>query len=172
MNEIIYLNIFYLTSIAVVALVTYKSWLPYIRPDWFYIFNIYENGMNNFKEEKIFIPIRGRAESYEIDKSEYDKTDYRPYHNSQGVYCWNFIKGQAKPIEFVVARENIEGTLLFQAKKQAMDYIWFNGNNFGDFMQKYGIWIIGGIMVVLFFYMIGQNNKTIAIMQNFTMALR
>lgn len=167
-TAVIYLLTTLLFTIGGIALFFYKSWLDYFRPDWFYIYNIFDHDFFSYKEHKIFLPLQRKKDSYKFDKEEYSHKDCRPYVNSKGVYVWNFKRGLHKPVYFVNRSMNIDAKLISQAKTMSLDDIWFSGNNIQDFLKEYGLWIVIGLIVILFLYLINQNQQTTRILLNVT----
>lgn len=160
-----------LFSLLAVFIISYKSWLDFFRPDWFYIFNIYSKDMLTFKEHKFFLPFSGKSNSYVIGKSRYDCTEFKPYINSKGVYTWNFIDSNMLPISFKQSGL-IDGKLFAEAKKITLDNIWFGNNGIEDFIKTYGLIIISIVILVLFAYLITQNQQTTRLLLNVTSRLR
>lgn len=172
MNQLIAILIANLSLVGAIALFFYSTWLDFIRPDWFYIFRIYENGMLNYREHKLFLPLKKKKDSYEINGNLYDKTGVGPYIDPKGVYTWNFIQGQSKPIKFPTDKENIDAKLVNEARKQTVDNWWVTGNGIEDFLKTYGVFIVGFILLILIGYMITknqqQNNLTTQLLINLT----
>lgn len=170
MDKFIFLILCNITIIGSISLYFYKSWLDFFRPDWFYIFNIYEHNLLNFKEHKIFLPLSKEKDSYIFDKCDYDKSASKPYINPKGVYIWHFIKGQNKPINFNI-QNSTDGMLIAGLKKsgqQAIDDIVAGEPTLEDFLKTWGIVILGIILIVGFVYVMQQNNTTTQILINLT----
>lgn len=168
MNIIIPILISNLITIAFMLFLFWKTWLPYLRPDWFFIFRIYQNDFLNYKEIIIFKPVYGDKDSYIFNKKEYSKKDVKPYISPNGVFTWNFKEGQLKPISFYGSVDSVDAKLIAQAKKITMDDIWFGTENFLDILQKYGIWIVIGLIIIFMIYITSQNQQTERILINLT----
>lgn len=150
----------------------WKDWLSSLKPDWFYIFNVFEHDFLNYEEYKLFLPIKGNHDNYVLKGSEYSKKDVKPYINSKGVYTWNFTKGQNKPILFYGTEDNIDGKMIAEVKKFSMDDIWFGGSGLQDFIQTYGLIVLAIIIFVLFIYLINQNQTTMEVLKNVSVQWR
>jgi hypothetical protein len=157
----------FLTVIGAMALF-YKTWLPSIMPGMFYIYRIYYNNFLNYKDKLIFKLLKGDKTRYYFNQLAYSHSGVKPYINGQGVYTWNFQEGQLKPIRLQENSENIDGKLIAQETKMTLDSLWFSGNNFQEIMQKYGIWIIIGLIFFLFIYLNVQNQTTTRLLLNMT----
>lgn len=170
MNPIMFIIIANICFILGIALLFYSTWLDSFRPDWFYIFNIFENDFFNYKEYKLFLPLKGNKDRYDIDKVEYDKSNSRPYINSKGVYTWNFEKGKNRPVYFDNTKPNIDGNLIAESKKLSLDDIWFGGNAIDDFLKTYG-WVIAIVIMIVIVIVMSQNQaKTTEMLINATLS--
>lgn len=161
MNQILAILIANLALIGAFGLLFYKSWLDLIRPDWFFIFRIYENGFLNYQEKKFFLPISGRKDSYKVGNCEYDKSGVKPYINPKGVYTWDFEQGQNKPINYQPG-PNIDGQLIAEVKKagnKAIDDIVSSEGGFDDFLKTWGVVIIGILILGAIGYMITSDKE-------------
>lgn len=159
--------------IAIIGLVTIHSWLPSIRPDWYYIFNIYEHNLLNYRQHKIFLPIAGTHDDYSMKGCTYDKKDHKPHINSQGVYEWNFINGLKDPVEFVNPNNPSDGLLVDTVKKQGakiIDDIVAGQPTFEDFLKTYGVLIVGLIIVIFMIYMGVKQDENFKVLLNVTLS--
>lgn len=132
-----------------------------LRPDLFYFFNIYDNSFLSYKTEKIFLPFKGNKDSYTITGCDYDKKGVKPHINNQGVFTWNFEQGKNKPITFKEDLENqIDGKLIEEIKKSRMDDLWFQTGSMKDFINTWGVVIIGVILIAMIGYNITKNDQS------------
>lgn len=167
-SEFFYILIANLSLLGSIALFTIHSWLPKLRPDWYYIFRIYEHNFLNYFEKKIFLPIKGYKDSYVFDQCEYDKSGIQPYIGPSGVYEWNFPKGQHKPIQFLPT-ENLSGELIHEAQNVSLDKIWKGQKGIDDFLKTWGVVILAIVVLGLMMYLISANQETRAILINMSM---
>lgn len=169
---ITYLIITNLAIAGAIILLFWQSWLPMFRPDWFIVYNIYKNNMFNYDKKLIFLKVKGYKKEYKFNEKIYSHHGIKPYIDNNGVYNWNFKEDGYKPIKFTVDTVNIDSKLVAETKNISLDDIWFSGDGLTDFIAKYGVIILAFLIIVLFFYLINQNQQTTRILINATSRLR
>lgn len=145
----------YTGVVFVIFLLLYKLWLPKIRPNLFYRFNIFEHDLINYRTYLIFLPFAKDNDSYSFNKKTYIKKDCEPYIDNDGVFTWNFEFDKALPIYFRRLDTNINASLVYEAENTTIDKIYFSDNDIFDFIRKnivfIGIILIGIIIVIMIF---------------------
>lgn len=168
MNEILFLIVINICLISLALLVFFHSWMPYFRPDFYFKYRIYDNNMLNYKDHKIFIPLKGRKEIYSINSVEYDKSGISPTIDELGVLTWEFEKGWNKPISHQKGEVNIRSELIQNAKNVAIDKILKGDKGMEDFLKTWGVVILAILIIALFGYLINQNQQTTKLIMNVT----
>lgn len=147
---------------------TWKIWLPKLRPDLFYIFNIYDNDFLNFKEHKYFLPLHGNKDERNISNKTYNRSNFQPYINNDGVYTWNFDINNTLPIRFFEHQTGIDAKLIKNIKDISIDDWWVSDSGIEDFLKKYGIVIFGIIMLFFMGFLISRDQKITQLLLNVT----
>lgn len=166
-TELISILVFNLSLYLAVALFFFKSWFDILRPDLFYIFNIYENDFFNKVTYKFFIPIDGNKDQRVIQECEYDRSGFKPILNSRGVYEWNFEEGNNIPISFTTQRK-IDGIGIISSRKKNYFQMLVKGEK--TMMDYLPLILIGvGLLIAIFFmYTVNQNQQTTQLLINVT----
>lgn len=168
MNRLTYYIIVNVIILITILILAYKRWLPSIFPNLFYRLRIYEHNFLNYKEKTFFLPFNKNTDSFKIEEYIYFTKDQTPTISPKGIYTWNYEKGNSIPIKYPLKQERIDAKLISQIKNLSMDDIWFSSNGLKDFLENYGIIILGAIMLIIFSYLIISNNYSTALLQNIT----
>lgn len=165
MNEadIIFIIIENIVVLLIIALINIHSWLSIIRPDWYNCFRIFENGFLLCRDHLIFLPLKGYKDSYDIDKSNYDKKGSKPYLNSKGIWTWDFEKGKNQPLTFRENIDNFDGKFIKDMKStgnEIIDDIVAGEPTIEDFLKTWGVVIVGIILVAMIGFLITKNQES------------